>query len=121
MKDIKLQRTQSVLKELIPEALASLNDVALQNLTVIEVICKRGRYDADIYLDKAHFDLNEQNQIIKKLKKVPNHLEFHCASAEGWFKSPKFHFKFDDQLEKQNQMEELFKQVEKELNKSKNG
>ncbi|NLC28245.1 MAG: 30S ribosome-binding factor RbfA [Campylobacteraceae bacterium] len=120
MKDVKLFRTQSVLRELIPEALASLDDTALQGLCVIEVRCKRGKYDADVYLDKMYFDANEQREILKKLRKVSRHLEHHCASAEGWYRCPHFHFKFDEQLEKQNHMEALFAQMEDELSKSKN-
>jgi ribosome-binding factor A len=67
-----------------------------------------------------YFDQKEQAQILKKLNKVSRHLEFFCASAEGWFRSPKFHFKFDDQLEKQNHLEELFAKVEEELKKDSN-
>lgn len=115
---IKRQRTQSILKELIPEALSSLNDTELSSLCVTDVRCFKGRHDAEVFLDKMFFDENEQKMILKKLKKVAPHLQRECASAEGWYKSPKFHFKFDDQLEKQNHIEDLFKKVEQELKKS---
>jgi len=120
MNDVKIHRTQSVLKELIPEALASLDDTMLQSLCVVDVECKRGKYDADVYLDKMYFDADEQAQILKRLRKVSRHLEFHCATAEGWYRCPHFHFKFDEQLEKQNHMEALFAKVEQELKKSSN-
>ncbi len=114
---IKRERTASVLKELIPEALSSLNDSELAGLCVTDVICSRGRYDAEVYLDKMMYDTKEQNSILSRLKKVSNHLQSYCASAEGWYRAPKFHFKFDEQLEKQNRIEDLFKKVEKELQK----
>ena len=42
---IKQLRTQSILKELIPEALANLDDEVLKNLCITDVECKKGRYD----------------------------------------------------------------------------
>ena len=44
--EIKRMRTESVLKELIPEALATLEDSILKGLCVTDVECKKGRYDA---------------------------------------------------------------------------
>ncbi len=114
---IKRERTASILKELIPEALSSLSDSELAGLCVTDVICSRGRYDAEVYLDKMMYDIKEQNSILSRLRKVSRHLQNHCASAEGWYRAPKFHFKFDDQLEKQNRIEDLFKKVEQELHK----
>lgn len=119
---IKRERTASILKELIPEALSSLSDNELAGLCVTDVKCSRGRYDAEVFLDKMMYDIKEQNSILSRLKKVSNHLQNHCASAEGWYRAPKFHFKFDDQLEKQNRIEDLFKQVQSELQRgSKDG
>ena len=57
---IKLLRTQSVLKELIPQALSTLDDELLHGLCVTDVECKRGRYDAFVYLDKMMLDEREQ-------------------------------------------------------------
>lgn len=39
--EIKKLRTESILKELIPEALANLDDENLKNLCVVDVECKR--------------------------------------------------------------------------------
>jgi len=46
--EIKRHRTESVLRELIPEALSQLGDERLRGLTVTEVVCSRGRSDADV-------------------------------------------------------------------------
>ncbi len=118
-KSIKLQRTESVLRELIPEALSTLNDDMLNGLCVIDVDCTRGKYDATVYLDKMMFDEDEQKYIINHLKKVNSHIKTHCMQSEGWFRCPNFRFRFDDKLEKQNEMDALFDQVARELEKGK--
>ena len=102
--EIKRMRTESVLKELIPEALATLEDGILKGLCVTDVECKKGRYDAFVYL--GH------------LKRVCRHLQNHCMAAEGWYRCPNFHFKFDDRLEYQNHMDKLFDKISKDLNKN---
>ena len=118
-KSIKLQRTESLLRELIPEALSTLNDDMINGLCITDVECKRGKYDATVYLDKMMFDEDEQKYIIRHLKKVNLHIKNYCMQAEGWFRCPDFKFKFDDKLEKQNQMDDLFAQIAQELEKGK--
>ncbi|BCX79868.1 30S ribosome-binding factor RbfA [Campylobacter sp. 19-13652] len=115
--EIKRLRTQSVLKELISEALSSLDDELLRGLCVTDVECKRGRYDAFVYLDKMAFDEREQAYIISHLSRVNRHLQNHCMAAEGWYRCPNFHFKFDDRLEYQNHMNSLFSKAAAEINK----
>ena len=83
--ELRRLRTQSVLKQLIPEALASLEDELLRGLCVTDV----ARY-----------------------------LQNFCAEAEGWYRCPAFHFKFDDRLEYQNKMDDLFDKIEEELRKN---
>ena len=113
--EIKRKRADSILRELIPEALSQLADERLKGLTVTEVVCSRGRNDADVYLDPTGVDENEQRTIIKQLKKVSRGLESYCLKAEGWYKCPKFHFKFDRELDRVKRMDALFAQIEKEL------
>ncbi|WP_456404875.1 30S ribosome-binding factor RbfA [Hydrogenimonas sp.] len=113
--EIKRHRTESVLRELIPEALSQLGDERLRTLTVTEVVCSRGRSDADVYLDPTGLEEGDQKQVLKQLKKVTRGLEAYCLKAEGWFKSPKFHFKFDRQLERTKRLDELFSIIEKEI------
>jgi len=116
-KSIKLQRTESILKELIPAALTTLNDEMLQGLCVIDVECTRGKYDATVYLDEMMFDEEEKKYVINHLMKVNSHIQTYCMQSEGWFRCPKFKFKFDSKLKKQNHMDALFDQVAKELHK----
>lgn len=119
-KSIKIQRTQSVLRELIPEALSTLEDEMLRGVCVIDVECSRGKYDANVYLDGSVYDEKEKNYILSRLDRVQRHIQTHCMQAEGWFRCPRFTFYFDDSLERQNKMDALFAKVEEELKKGKN-
>ena len=110
---IKTLRMQSILKELIPEALSNLDDNLLKNLCINDVICKKGRYDAFVYIDKMQFEPKEQSVILKALKKASIVIQDYCMSEQGWYRCPKLHFKFDDILEYQNHMDELFEKIRK--------
>lgn len=117
--EIKQKRTQSILKETIPEALSTLDDELLSGLCVTDVLCHKGRYDADVYLDKMMFTDSEIATILNRLNKAKSYIQSYCANKEGWFKTPSFKFYFDDLLKNQNQIDELFKKVEEELKRQK--
>ncbi len=109
--EIKLRRTESVLKEVLPEAFATLDDTRINHLSVNDVVCSRGRYDAKVYLDKADMNEQEQAEALRQLRKVAGHLSTYVRDSEGWYRAPKFTFVFDDQLERIGRMEELFAQI----------
>ncbi|QOR62312.1 30S ribosome-binding factor RbfA [Sulfurovum sp. ST-21] len=109
--EIKRKRTESVLREIIPEALATLDDSRINSLLVTDVVCSKGRSDAKVYLDKSFLTEQEQREALKQLRAVAGYIQNHCKQSEGWFKAPRFTFEFDEQLEKQSRMEELFKQI----------
>jgi len=109
--EIKRKRTESRLVELIPEALSTMNDSRINGLTVTEVVCSRGRYDAKVYLDKSYLNEKEQAEALKQLRVVSNYLSTYIRDSEGWFKAPRFTFEFDDQLERITHIEELFKEI----------
>ena len=109
--EIKRHRTESVLKEIIPEALGSLNDERINGLSVTEVVCSKGRSDAKVYLDKSFLTPKEQGEALKQLRIVSGYISNHCKQTEGWFNAPRFVFEFDEQPEHQNKMEDLFKQI----------
>jgi ribosome-binding factor A len=109
--EIKRHRVESVLKEIIPEALATLDDERINALLVTDVVCSKGRSDAKVYLDKSFLTEAEQREALKQLRIVAGYIQNHCKQSEGWFKAPRFTFEFDEQLEKQSRMEELFKQI----------
>jgi len=109
--EIKRHRVESVLKEIIPEALATLDDSRINALLVTDVVCSKGRSDAKVYLDKSFLTEAEQREALKQLRIVAGYIQNHCKQSEGWFKAPRFTFEFDEQLEKQSRMEDLFKQI----------
>ncbi len=117
-KSIKLLRVESVLKELIPEAITTLSDEKINNIPILDVICSRGKYDAEVFLDPSFIDKDEEPYIIKHLSKASSYIENYCKQAEGWYRCPKFKFKFDHSLEKQNSLDELFDKIGKELHKN---
>ncbi len=115
--EIKRKRTESRLVELIPEALSTMNDNRINGLTVTEVVCSRGRYDAKVYLDKSYLNEKEQGEALKQLRVVSNYLSTYIRESEGWFKAPRFTFEFDDQLERISNIEALFKEIGKRKSK----
>jgi len=112
--EIKLKRTESILRELIPEALSTLNDARLHEVDVVEVKCSRGRSDAKVYLDPAYYDPKEQSLLLKQLKKARPIIEDYCMKDQGWYRCPKLTFEFDEHFQKTQRIEELFKQIAKE-------
>ena len=56
MKSVNLQRTESLLMELIPEALSNLDDNRINSLPITAVNCKNGKYDAIVYFDGSDYD-----------------------------------------------------------------
>lgn len=111
---IKLKRTDAILQELIPEAMAQLSDARLHELDVIEVRCAKGRSDAKVYLDPHDYTDAARNAFLKQLKKARPVIEDYCMKDQGWYRCPKLAFIFDDHLQKTQQIEALFKQIESE-------
>lgn len=111
---IKLKRTESILQELIPEALGSLNDKRLHMLDVIEVKCSRGKSDAKVFIDPTDFTEQEKKEYLKLLRKARPLIETYCLKDQGWYRCPKFAFEFDEHLKQTQNIEELFKRISKE-------
>ena len=111
--EIKRKRTESRLIELLPEAFSGMNDNRINALAVTAVVCSRGRYDAKVYLDKSYLTEKEQGEALRQLRAVSGYLSTFVRESEGWYKSPKFTFEFDTQLEQIATIEALFKQIGK--------
>ncbi len=110
---IKLKRTESVLLELIPQALGSMNDKRLHELDILEVVCSRGKSDAKVYINPHDLKESEKNDYLKLLRKARPIVETYCLKDQGWYRCPKFTFEFDEQLQKSKNLEELFKKIAK--------
>ena len=111
---IKLRRTESVLLELIPQALGAMNDKRLHDLNIIEVVCSRGKSDAKVYINPNEYSEQEKRDYLKLLRKARPIVETYCLKDQGWYRCPKFTFEFDEQLAKTQNLEDLFKQISKE-------
>jgi ribosome-binding factor A len=111
---IKLKRTESVLEQLIPEALGSLNDKRLHELDILEVKCSRGKSDAKVFINSMDFTAEEKSTYLKLLRNARPIIETYCLKDQGWYRCPKFTFEFDEQLKKVQSIEELFKKIAKD-------
>lgn len=113
MKSINLQRTESLLMELIPESLSNLSDAKINSLPITGVNCKNGKYDAIVYFDGSDYDKTEIKEIISSLNKANGRLKTHILASTGWYKCPNFTFVNDTSLEKSKHLEDLFAQIRK--------
>ena len=120
MKSIKVQRKESLLKEIIPEVLSSMGDGRIRGLTVVDVVCSRDGSDAKVYLEKSYLNEKEQNIALKKLKQARRYIQSQCLKLTGWYKVPNLTFTFDELLEHENKMEELFAKIAKERDERSN-
>ena len=119
-KSINLQRTESLLEELIPEALSSLSDYRINSLTITEVDCKNGKYDAKVYYDGSDYDKAESKEIRIALRKANGAIKSYILGATSWYKCPDFAFLVDDMMEKRARMEDLFAQISTNKDKEEN-
>jgi ribosome-binding factor A len=110
-KSVKLQKTQSLLKELLPEALGTLDDYRLNSLSVTDVDCRRGKYDATVYIYDPSLTKSEQNEVLRQLKRANGAIKTYCLNATSWYKFPELKFVFDNQVDKTIRLEELFEKI----------
>lgn len=115
--NIKLQRSQSLLKELVIEALSTLNNSNLNSLSITDVVCSKGKYHAEVFIESSDFSPAEKTLILKELKKAEGILREHILRSSGWFKCPRMSFKFDETLKSSNTLDKLFEQIAKERQK----
>lgn len=110
-KSVKLQKIESLLKELVPEALSNFEDSRINSLLVTDVDCSKGKYDATVYISPEFITKDEQKEILNQLRKAKNTIKANVLNATDWFRCPDFTFKFDDNIDKMNRMNELFKKI----------
>ncbi|MDD2698612.1 MAG: 30S ribosome-binding factor RbfA [Arcobacteraceae bacterium] len=118
-KSINLQRTESLLRELVPEALGDLNDNRINSLTITDVQCKNGKYDAKVYYDGNDLTPHERKEVQKALYSANSRIKSYILNSTGWYKCPDFTFENDTKLESVNKLEELFSKIRKDTKKEK--
>jgi ribosome-binding factor A len=111
---IKIKRTESVLLELVAEAISQLNDARVHEVDVIDVTCSKGRSDCKVYLDPHSYTDAERAFFLTQLKKATPFVANYCMNDQGWFKAPNFTFVFDDQLKIAQSIESIFDKIAKE-------
>ncbi|RBQ31055.1 ribosome-binding factor A [Arcobacter sp. FW59] len=116
MKSINLQRTESLLMELIPQALSQLADSRINSLPITGVNCKNGKYDAIVYFDGSDFNKEETIAVIQALNKANGRIKSDVLASTSWYKCPNFKFEADTTLEKSKHLEDLFAQIKKDKN-----
>ena len=109
--NVKHQRIQARLFELLNEGVSLLNNDTLNDLTVLRVDLHKGRYDADVYIDGTDISQDMRGSLIAKLNKASGFLKSHCLASESWFKAPNLHFHFDDSLETYKRIDDIFEQI----------
>lgn len=114
MKSINLQRTESLLMELLPEALSTLSDARINTLAITGIDCKNGKYDAKVYFDGSDYSDAEIKAIIQLLIKANSRIKSYVLASTGWYKCPNFTFLNDTSLEHSLHMESLFAKISKD-------
>ncbi|QOG12631.1 30S ribosome-binding factor RbfA [Arcobacter sp. FWKO B] len=113
MKSVNLQRTESLLMELIPSALSELSDSRINSLAITAVDCKNGKYDATVYFDGSDYNKDEIKEIISLLNRANGRIRSYVLASTSWYKCPNFKFQSDDSLEKIHKIDKLFDMIAK--------
>ncbi len=114
MKSVKVQRKESILKEVLYEILSSMNDGRIIGLSIMDVVFSRDGSDAKIYLEKSFLNNDEQKEALKQLNKAKGFIKSQALKSTGWFRVPNMVFSFDEHFQKENRMEELFAKIARE-------
>ncbi len=114
--DIRDARFNNTLKDVVSEAISTLNDATVSSLTVVDVKVARGKADATIFLDKEELSKEEQERAVSRLGKASGYISKYILASLGKFRAPKLTFKFDDTTEALSKLDELFKKIEDERN-----
>ena len=105
---IHLERTQSLLKELLIEALSSLEDSRISSVSITDVVCSRGKYHAQVFI---HTDIEDKAQILKMLRRAQGILREYVLSNSGWYKCPRLEFVIDESMDRVQNLERLFASI----------
>lgn len=108
---IHLERTQSLLKELLIEALSSLDDARINSVNITDVRCSKGKYNAQVFIQA---DSQDKPQILKALRRAQGILREYVLSNSGWFKCPQLEFIIDESMDRAQNLERLFASIAQE-------
>ncbi|WP_334097553.1 30S ribosome-binding factor RbfA, partial [Helicobacter typhlonius] len=112
--NIKQQRTESMLQEILSGALSQLNDTQINSLSITDVKCSKGKQSAEVFIEATDISPNERKLIVQKLNKAQGILKDYILSSTQWFRAPNLRFSFDDSLKNANTLDSIFAQIAKE-------
>ncbi|CAM3270241.1 30S ribosome-binding factor RbfA [Helicobacter labetoulli] len=115
--NIKQQRTESLLQEVLSLALSQLQDSQINTLIITGVKCSKGKQSAEVYIEGTDISPNERKAILEQLKKAQGILKEYVLNSTQWFRVPNLQFKFDDTLHCVNNLDSIFAQLEREKQK----
>ena len=116
-KSIKLKKTDSILKDLISEALMSLDEGILAGICVSNVDCSKGKYDAKVYMEDVSFTKNQKVDILNCLNKSKTYIRSYCFQRSKWYRFPSLSFEFDNSLRRRNDINSMLSKLQMELSK----
>ncbi|TLD97452.1 30S ribosome-binding factor RbfA [Helicobacter jaachi] len=111
--NIKQQRLESLLQEVLSQALAELADSHINHLTITGVKAS-SKQSAEVFIEGTDIPPQERKIILERLKKAQNILKDYVLSATEWFRAPELSFSFDDSLQNANRLEHIFAQLANE-------
>ncbi|RDU56411.1 30S ribosome-binding factor RbfA [Helicobacter sp. MIT 00-7814] len=117
MNEIKLQKTQALLQEVLNLALSELANPKLNALSITRVLCSSGKYHAKVFIESSDIAQSERAGILSALKKASPMLREYALSATSWFKCPELSFYFDDSMRESGNLDAIFAQIAKERQK----
>lgn len=117
--NIRQQRLESILREVLSEALSQLNDSQINILSVTDVKCSRGKQSAEVYIEGTDISTQERKEILIQLKKAQGILREYVLNATQWFRCPSLSFRFDDTLKSVNNLDSIFAKIAQESTKEK--
>ena len=112
--NIKHQRVESLLQEVLSEALSQLSDTQINSLSITGVKCSKGKQGEEVFIEATDIAQNERKLILHKLNKAQGILKEYVLSSTQWFRAPILHFSFDDTLQNANTLDSIFAQLAKD-------
>ena len=112
--NIKHQRVESLLQEVLSEALSQLSDTQINSLSITGVKCSKGKQSAEVFIEATDIAQNERKLILHKLNKAQGILKEYVLSSTQWFRAPLYLFSFDDTLQNANTLDSIFAQLAKD-------
>lgn len=112
--DIRRQKLESMLQEVLSEALSQLNNTHINALSITGVKCSRGKQSAEVYIEGTDIAEENRGEILSQLKKAQGILREYVLNSTQWFRCPALSFKFDDTLQSVNNLDSIFAKIAQE-------